>query len=73
MRTIFKTKLDNLKCKLGSHNPVQEHFSIKHKFRTTNKGRSKKRYYTGVKDLYTITYCQRCGKTLRQKRKRIWR
>jgi hypothetical protein len=63
---------DNLKCKLGFHKPMQEHFSIKHKYRTTNKGRSKKRYYT-VKELYTITYCQRCGKTLRQKRKLIWR
>jgi hypothetical protein len=63
---------DNLKCRLGFHKPMQEHFSIKHKYRTTNKGRSKKRYYT-VKELYTITYCQRCGKTLRQKRKLIWR
>jgi hypothetical protein len=63
---------DNLKCKLGFHKPVQEHFSIKHKYRTTNKGRLKKRYYT-EKELYTITYCQRCGKTLRQKRKLIWR
>ena len=66
------TMLDNLKSKLGFHKPVQEHFSIKYKYRTTNKGRSKKRYYT-VKELYTITYCQRCGKTLRQKRKLIWR
>lgn len=64
--------LDNLKCKLGFHKPEQEHISIKHKYRTTNKGRSKKRYYT-VKELCTITYCQRCGKTLRQKRKLIWR
>ena len=63
---------DNLKCKLGFHKPAQEHFSIKHKYRTTNKGRSKKRYYT-VKELYTITYCQRCGKTLRKKRKLIWK
>ncbi len=45
--------LDNLKCKLGFHKPVKEHFSIKHKYRTTNKGRSKKRYHTGVKELYT--------------------
>ena len=44
--------LDNLKCKLGFHKPVKEHISIKHKYRTTNKGRSKKRYYTGVKELY---------------------
>ena len=58
--------LDNLKCKLGFHKPVQEHFSIKHKYRTT-------RYYTGMKELYTITYCQRCGKTLRRKRKLVWR
>ena len=67
------TMLDSLKCKLGFHKPVQEHISIKHKYRTTNKGRSKKRYYTGVRELYTITYCKRCGKTLRQKRKLIWR
>ena len=67
------TMPDNLKCKLGFHKPVQEHFSIKHKYRTTNKGRSKKRNYTGVRELCTITYCQRCGKTLRQKRKLIWR
>ena len=65
------TMLDNLKCKLGFHKPVQERISFKHKYRTTNKGRSKKRYYTGIKELYTITYCQRCGKTLRQKRKLI--
>ena len=65
--------LDNLKCKLGFHKPEQEHISIKHKYRTTNKGRSKKCYRTGVKELYTITYCERCGKTLRQKRKPIWR
>ncbi len=64
--------LGNLKCKLGFHKPVQEHLSIKHKYRTKDKGRSKKRYYT-VKDLYTITYCKRCGKKLRQKRKLIWK
>ncbi|MBR5395822.1 MAG: hypothetical protein IK144_12200 [Bacteroidaceae bacterium] len=63
----------DLRCKLGFHKPKQQHFTVKHKFRTTNKGRSKKRYYTGIKDLYTITYCERCGKTLREKRKRIWK
>ena len=64
---------DNLKCKLGFHQPVQEHFSFKHKYRTTNKGRAKKRYRTGVRELYTITYCARCGKQLKQKRKLIYR
>ena len=44
------TMFDNLKCKMGFHKPVQEHFSIKHKYRTTNNGRSKKRYYTGTKE-----------------------
>lgn len=28
---------DDLKCKLGFHKPVQEHFSFRHRFRTTNK------------------------------------
>lgn len=65
--------LDKLKCKMGFHKPEQVHYSIKHKYRTTNKGRSKKRYRTGIKELYTITYCQQCGKILSQKRKLIWK
>ena len=62
---------DKLKCRLGFHKPVREHFSHKYRFRTTNKGRAKKRYYT-CKELYTITFCERCGKTLGQKRKWVW-
>lgn len=28
---------DDLKCKLGFHKPVQEHFSFRHRFRTMSK------------------------------------
>lgn len=64
---------DRLKCKLGFHKPVQMHWSEKCESRTTRKGRSKKRWRTWAKVLYTETYCERCGKTLRTKRKVKWR
>lgn len=64
---------DELKCKLGFHKPVQRHYTFKHKCRTTNKGRSKKRWMTWAKELYTETYCERCGKRLKLKRKLKWR
>ena len=64
---------DNLKCKLGFHKPVQYHYTIKHRCRTTNKGRSKKRWMTFAKEIYTVTYCERCYKTLRTKRRWRWR
>lgn len=64
--------LDELKCRLGFHKPIQEHATYKHKYRTTNKGRSRKRYYT-VRELVTFTYCERCGKQLGMKGKRIYR
>lgn len=64
---------DNLKCKLGFHKPVQRHYTYKHKCRTTNKGRSKKRWRTWIKEIVTETYCERCGKTLRTKTKWKWR
>jgi hypothetical protein len=64
---------DKLKCKLGIHKPVQYHHSFRHKFRTTNKGRSKKRWYTGVRELVTVTYCEICGKRLGQKTKWIYK
>ena len=65
--------LDKIKCKLGLHKPKTMHFSVKHKCRTTNKGRSKKRYYSYAKTLYTEVYCERCGKVLKKKSKLIWR
>lgn len=65
--------LDNLKCKLGFHKPAQYHHTFKHKCRTTNKGRSKKRWRTWIREIVTVTYCERCGKTLRQKRRWKWR
>lgn len=61
--------LDNLKCRLGFHKPVQCHQTFKHRCRTTNKGRSKKRYWTWAREIITTTYCERCGKTLKQKRR----
>lgn len=61
--------LDTLKCKLGFHKPVQYHQTIRHKCRTTNKGRSKKRWYTWAKEIFTVTYCERCGKVLKTKRR----
>ena len=64
--------LDELKCKMGFHKPVQYHHTFKHKCRTTNKGRSKKRWRTWVKEFVTVTYCQRCGKKLKQKTKWIY-
>ena len=63
---------DNLKCRLGFHRPVQRHYTYRHKFRTTNKGRSKKRYYT-VKELVTETFCERCYKHLGEKTKWIYK
>ncbi len=60
---------DNLRCKLGFHKPVTVHRSYKYKCRTTNKGRSKKRYLIWAKILVTETYCERCGKILRTKSK----
>lgn len=63
----------DLKCRLGFHKPAQYHHTFHHKCRTTNKGRSKKRWRTCVRELYTVTYCERCGKTLRQKRRLIYR
>ena len=64
---------DNLKCKFGFHKPVTKHFSFKYKFRTTNKGRAKKRYRTGIKELHTVIWCERCGKTLKSKVKFVYR
>jgi|GEM_PF-5326722 len=63
---------DNLKCKLGFHKPVDRHYMYQRKSRTTNKGRSKKRWRTW-KEIVTVTYCERCGKTLRTKEKWKWR
>ena len=60
---------DNLKCKLGFHKPAKYHYKYKHKCRTTNKGRSKKRWYTWAVEIVTYTYCERCGKTLSTKRR----
>lgn len=37
---------ENIKCKFGFHKIKTIHNNYKYKFRTTNKGRSKKRYYT---------------------------
>lgn len=61
--------LDTLKCKLGFHKPVQYHQTIRHKCRTTNKGRSKKRWYTYAREIVTTTYCEHCGKILKTKRR----
>ena len=61
--------MESLKCRLGFHKPVTCHHTFKHKCRTTNKGRSKKRWRTWVRELVTVTYCERCGKQLRLKRK----
>lgn len=55
---------NDLKCRLGFHKPMQRHYTFKHKCRTTNKGRSKKRWYTWVKEIYTETYCERCEVTI---------
>ena len=61
--------LDSLKCKMGFHKPVQSHHTFMHKSRTTNKGRSKKRWRTWIREVVTTTYCERCGKVLRTKRR----
>ena len=63
--------LDNLRCKLGYHQPVQSHCTYLYRCRTTNKGRAKKRYYTYAKEIITTTFCACCGKTLKIKRKLI--
>ena len=65
--------LGDLRCLLGFHKPARRHYSIKYKCRTTNKGRSKKRWYTGARELFTVTYCERCGKELSRKSKLKWR
>ncbi len=64
---------DSLKCRMGFHKPVQSHHTFHHKCRTTNKCRSKKRWQTWVKEIVTTTYCERCGKLLKTKRKWKWR
>jgi predicted SprT family Zn-dependent metalloprotease len=65
--------LDNLKCKIGLHKPAQHHQTFKYECRTTNKGRSKKRWMTVAKEIVTVTYCERCGKTLSTKQRWRWR
>lgn len=65
--------MTDIRCILGLHKKVQYHYSFLHKCRTTNKGRSKKRWRTWVKELVTITYCERCGEKLGQKTKFIYR
>lgn len=64
---------DELKCRLGFHKLAHKHWSEKIRSRTTNKGRSKKRWHTLAKVLYTQTYCERCGKVFKTKRKVKWR
>lgn len=59
--------IDVLKCKLGYHKPVRFRQKYKHKSRTTNKGGSKRRWRTWAYETVTITYCERCGKTLKTK------
>lgn len=62
---------DKWKCKLGFHKLEKYHHTEKYPFRTTNKGRSKKRYYT-VKVSITETYCKVCGKKFKRKSKIYW-
>ena len=65
--------LDDLKCRLGFHKPVQFHHTFYHKSRTTSKGRSKKRWRTWARELVTVTYCAHCHERLGQKRKLIYK
>lgn len=60
---------DRMKCRVGFHKPKQIHHTFKHKCRTTDKGRSKKRWQTWACEIVTITYCERCGRVLKTKSK----
>jgi hypothetical protein len=69
LKTIDMGILQKARCKLGFHKPKQYHHTFKHKVRTTDKGRSKKRWHTWVREIVTVTYCEECGKKLSQKSK----
>ena len=60
-----------LLCKLGFHKPSKHHYIGKYPIRTTNKGRSKKRYHT-IKVSINETVCEVCGKVLKRKSKIYW-
>ena len=63
--------IQKAKCVLGFHKEAKYHWTEKYPFRTTNTGRSKKRWHT-VKVRITETYCEVCGKTLKRKRTIKW-
>ena len=64
--------LDKLKCKLGFHKPEQSRRTLIRKRRTTNKGRSKKRWVVLAKEILITTYCKRCGKILSKDKRWKW-
>ena len=63
--------IKKLKCAIGLHKPKRWHYSEKYPFRTTNKGRSKKRWHT-VKVYITEIYCENCGKVLKRNKSTKW-
>ena len=63
--------IQKVKCFIGIHKPIRQHNSKKYPFRTTNKGRSKKRWHT-VKVYITEVYCENCGKMIKRNKTTKW-
>ena len=63
--------IQKVKCFIGIHKPIWRHYSEKYPFRTTNKGRSKKRWHT-VKVYITEVYCENCGKMIKRNKTTKW-
>ena len=63
--------IQKVKCALGVHRLRRRHYSEKYPFRTTNKGRSRKRWHT-VKVCITEIYCEDCGKVLKRNKSTKW-
>ena len=62
--------VQKVKCLLGFHRKQKYCYVDKYPFRTTNKGHSKKRYYS-MKVRVCVTYCEVCGKIIKRRFKRI--
>ena len=70
MEALHNT-LQKVKCALGFHKEERRRYREHYPFRTTNKGRSKKRWHT-TKVCVTEVYCRECGKLLKRNRNVKW-
>lgn len=71
MKHVIYDALQKVKCALGIHREERWHYNELYSFRTTRKGRSKKKWYS-VKVCITETRCKACGKILKRNRKIKW-